>query len=874
MWNRDRATAPPDEPSLGDDEKAPGADGPPSFVLPRAVKGGPMTLGYELGELPRGELLSDEPGVGPVSLAGPPPRPDLAPERPAPPATPGVSLAGPPPRPDLLAAPVAPGVSLAGPPPRPDLLSPQPMTLAAEALSEVTAEEPRPEAAQPALDVLVEDSGSLAQPTEEVDYAPHVSAGPTSLPLAVAPAPPEPTPPAPTPPAPPALVGLGDGPPLASMLRPMAHSVPAASPSPTPPPVHPGPMSHQAPSQQAPLTPAATAAPPVAAEPPRGRAVEFKPQPETGPPAPGRVYGDYRLEALLGQGGSASVWRAFDTRLHMNIAIKLFNPRTKASRATLTQVMREARAASKVVSDHVIRVKDAGFMEEHNLGFIAMELCADYPDARDLPPGEKPQLQVGKSLEAALPDTLRGCLSAVAQAARGVADAHREGIFHRDVKPANVLVRPGSRRAQITDFGLTVADLSTSGGSVRIPVKGNDRRFILGTPEYMAPEAAAGLPLDLDPVRDRALLVGLDVYGLGATLYALLAGATPYRARPEATDLVQDILDQVAEGPPRDLTERVSNRFPLPDAVVRVVRRAIHRDPDERYASATELVEDLEAILNDQPTSLDGPFPLTRARLYLRRNRLQVSAAASVAILLTALAATAVVGARLKDQMREAQGTIVSLTGEGQAAKAKAQEWQATASKYSSKAEEAAAREDAALKEVAATASDLKTTQQRLAKTIAERDMALAEGDAQRLRAEAAEGDLALSRAEALSQKERADAAERELATSLAAEKEQRERAELAEGDRDQARTERDDALAQASAAEASNEKLQASLDEARRELSEEEAARAAAERRVNELKGTLDAQKALNETQKRELTEAQKRIALLEAAGASVPTP
>ncbi|MEY3213397.1 MAG: hypothetical protein RIT28_3878, partial [Pseudomonadota bacterium] len=91
MWNRDRATAPPDGPSPGEDDKAPSADGPPSFVMPRPVRGGPMTLGYELGELPRGELLGEEPGVG----VGPTP----------PPATPapGVSLAGPPPRPDLRA---------------------------------------------------------------------------------------------------------------------------------------------------------------------------------------------------------------------------------------------------------------------------------------------------------------------------------------------------------------------------------------------------------------------------------------------------------------------------------------------------------------------------------------------------------------------------------------------------------------------------------------------------------------------------------------------------------------------------------------------------------------------------------------------------
>ncbi|MCK6519620.1 hypothetical protein L6R46_31740, partial [Myxococcota bacterium] len=180
MWNRDRAPAPPDGPSLVEGDKAPSDDGPPSFVLPRPVKGGPMTLGYELGELPKGELLSEEPGLGAA--------PVTPPAAPVSPPAPGVSLAGPPPRPDLRPAPPTPGVSLAGPPPRPDLLGPPPMTLAAEALVEVTAEEPRPE---PALDVLVEDSGSIGQPTEEVDYVPHVSAGPTSLPLTFAPAPPE-----------------------------------------------------------------------------------------------------------------------------------------------------------------------------------------------------------------------------------------------------------------------------------------------------------------------------------------------------------------------------------------------------------------------------------------------------------------------------------------------------------------------------------------------------------------------------------------------------------------------------------------------------------------------------------------------------------
>ena len=93
MWNRDRAPAPPDGPKLDEDADAPSNDGPPSFVLPRPVRGGPMTLGYELGELPKGELLSEEPGVGPAAPASPPP------------PAPAVSLAGPPPRPDLRPPP-------------------------------------------------------------------------------------------------------------------------------------------------------------------------------------------------------------------------------------------------------------------------------------------------------------------------------------------------------------------------------------------------------------------------------------------------------------------------------------------------------------------------------------------------------------------------------------------------------------------------------------------------------------------------------------------------------------------------------------------------------------------------------------------------
>ncbi|MCB9792660.1 MAG: protein kinase [Alphaproteobacteria bacterium] len=593
---------------------------------------------------------------------------------------------------------------------------------------------------------------------------------------------------------------------------------------------------------------------------------------------PGLRLGDYRLESLLGEGGSACVWRATDVRLHMPIALKLFNPSGRGGRSLLRGVMREARAASRVVSDHVIRVKDAGYWEDVGLGFIAMELCAAYPDAAELQQGSPDRLMVGRTLEQTPPVSLRECLRVMAEATRGVADAHREGVFHRDIKPANILLRPGSRRAQITDFGLTVAELrSKRSASVRIAVDQSKRRFIQGTPEYMAPEAAMGLPLGLDPDTDRPLLTGLDVYGLGATLYALLAGDLPFAARPGVKNPIADVLHQVQAGPPQDLMEREHNRVEVPEHVARVVAKAMDRDPDARYATADALAEDLEALIADRPTSLDAPFPGHRLRLYLRRNSLQVSAAASVIIMLGALAGTFVVGSYLDAQVEEAELQITELEGKRAEAQALASHWEQEAS-VSTRRAKAAATEAAEAREVIAktetnlgkansrirkltasldtTSQDLATAALALERTTLERDEALANSDYWKGEASELDEARAAAKAEAERQARRADGAEDARDSALAEASTQRSRAQRAESERDAAQLEIIEARRRASAESARADRAEGELT--------------ATEAELRDLNRKLAAAQAIGEAARAEADVLRQRLSAIEESGAA----
>jgi hypothetical protein len=337
----------------------------------------------------------------------------------------------------------------------------------------------------------------------------------------------------------------------------------------------------------------------------------------------GATLGRYRLEEALGSGATASVWKAWDTHLHTYTALKILNPEAAKGTAALDAVLREARAASAIISDHVVRVKTAGRFEE-GPAYVEMELCAEHrpgPDGAEV-------LEVGRNLaEADLP-TLRDKVRAVAEAARGVDAAHRVGVLHRDLKPGNILLTPESFRAKVTDFGLAADQVfpapdegTPATATVTLLVEAREGR-IVGTPAYMSPEQALGHP----PTR------AADIYALGATLYALLSGRPPYEPDGRHPVPALDVLAQVRAGPPAPLRARAE----VPPRLERIIERAMTRSARRRYRTAGDLARDLEAWLADRPTSVDGRAPLLQLLLFARRQRVLVATVALLAFVVVA----------------------------------------------------------------------------------------------------------------------------------------------------------------------------------------------------------------------------------------------
>ena len=351
------------------------------------------------------------------------------------------------------------------------------------------------------------------------------------------------------------------------------------------------------------------------------------------PLAKGVKLGRWVLDCVLGEGATATVWSARHEQLGAPVAIKVFHRRD----LPFQTVLGEARAAAGIPSRNAIWVYDVDTFGGHHA--IVMELCAN--DGR-----------IARSLKEELIDSVELAAQLISEAARGVQAAHAGSVFHKDIKPANILRNPDDGRAQITDFGLanpalwrrsTKAVPHDSQATVCMdamvvapaaavdtlaPIRGSLR---IGTPEFMAPEQAGGLRRDLDPHDDvaRRFLIAIDVYGLGATLYHLLVGHPPFPhgvPDPLAMDAVS-IMDQVIAGPPPAVRTLVPT---VPRRLARIVAKAMARHPGDRYASAAALADDLDAWLAHRPTSVDRSW-VSRGLVHLSRERARVALLAALA---------------------------------------------------------------------------------------------------------------------------------------------------------------------------------------------------------------------------------------------------
>jgi serine/threonine-protein kinase len=263
------------------------------------------------------------------------------------------------------------------------------------------------------------------------------------------------------------------------------------------------------------------------------------------------IVGKYRILDLVGEGAMGVVYRGVDTVLNRTVALKVMSESVARQQDLRDRFLREAQAAGSLQHPNVVTIYDFGEIDGHL--FIAME----YVEGMDLE----------RMLAAREPLTLQQRLDIAIDILTGLCFAHRHGIVHRDVKPANIRITEDGR-AKVMDFGVAYLDSS----------KMTQTGMMMGTPSYMAPEQVVG----------GKITAATDIFAMGSLLYELLTGARPF----EGTTLHNTLYKIVSEDPP-PIREVMPG---LPTALEAVVKKALEKDPDRRYQDALEMADALAAV--------------------------------------------------------------------------------------------------------------------------------------------------------------------------------------------------------------------------------------------------------------------------------------
>ena len=276
--------------------------------------------------------------------------------------------------------------------------------------------------------------------------------------------------------------------------------------------------------------------------------------------------GEYEILEAIGRGGMGIVLKGYQRELNRYVAVKVLAPHLAQSAAARKRFAREAQATAAVVHPHVMAIHAVA--ANARLPYLVMPFVAC----------ESLQQRLDRHGPLDVKDVLRIGL----QAASGLAAAHAQGLVHRDVKPANILLETNVDRVMLTDFGLARAvddaTLTRTG-------------IIAGTPQYMSPEQAGG-----DAVDHRS-----DLFSLGSVLYAMCTGRPPFRA-----ETTFGVLRRIRETPPRPIREINAD---IPEWLERIVMKLLSRDAADRIATAAETAVLLEQCLAhvQQPTTVKLP---------------------------------------------------------------------------------------------------------------------------------------------------------------------------------------------------------------------------------------------------------------------------
>ena len=283
---------------------------------------------------------------------------------------------------------------------------------------------------------------------------------------------------------------------------------------------------------------------------------------------PGDSIGPYRVRSLLGSGAVGEVYRAFDSRLQREVAIKVLS-RPDAGREALERFETETRAVAALSHPNIIAIYDVGHVDD--VPYAVMELLEGETLRERLSGGALP---------------IPVALTLASQLASALMAAHEKGIIHRDFKPENVFIQRGGQ-AKVLDFGVArvaaLSDLAATETTLATMVG-----VVVGTGGYMSPEQARGLSVD-----GRA-----DVFAFGAVLYEMVTGERAFEGR-NLIDVIAATLDE--RRPAFDANSSV------PEIVRRLLRRCLARDPVGRHASASELFADVERLRESGATAAAHP---------------------------------------------------------------------------------------------------------------------------------------------------------------------------------------------------------------------------------------------------------------------------
>ena len=344
---------------------------------------------------------------------------------------------------------------------------------------------------------------------------------------------------------------------------------------------------------------------------------------------PGTVIGPYKLLQQIGEGGMGVVFMAEQTEpIQRTVALKIIKPGMD-TRQVIARFEAERQAVAMMDHPNIAKVLDAGTTDSGRPYFV-MELVKGVPitkycDEKHLP--------------------LRARLELFVQVCQAVQHAHQKGIIHRDIKPNNVLVAEYDNRAvpKVIDFGVAKATAQRLTERTMFTEFGQ----VLGTMEYMSPEQSKFNQLDID--------TRSDIYSLGVLLYELLAGSTPFEGKRLHAAAFDEMLRIIREEEPPKPSTRLSSIDTLPSVAANrhteparlskdvqgeldwIVMKALEKDRNRRYETASGFAADIERHLHDEPVEAGPPSAAYRFRKFARRNKAAVVMAMVIgsAVLLT-----------------------------------------------------------------------------------------------------------------------------------------------------------------------------------------------------------------------------------------------